>query len=58
MQLILWAVVIALLAALLDWFIGGIKEPWRKVIFAGVVVMFVVGLILLIFPGLFGALRL
>lgn len=56
MNLLLLAVVLALVAAAVDYFIG-IKEPWRKIVLAGVVVIFVVGLILLVVPGIFPIVR-
>lgn len=46
------AIVLGILAAILDWFIGGIKEPWRMVILIGVVVLLIVGIIMLLVPGL------
>lgn len=45
------AIVLAIVAALIEWFIGGIRDPWRKIVIAGVVILFVLGLIALIFPG-------
>lgn len=52
------AIVLAILAALLDWYIEGIKEPWRKVILAGIVVLLILGIVMLVFPGLLPSLRL
>lgn len=49
--MIVTAIVLALIAAAIDYFIG-IKEPWRKIVYIGIVVIFVVGLILLLVPGL------
>lgn len=49
--MIVTAIALAIIAALIDYFVGGIKEPWRKIIFAGIIVLFVLGLILVIFPG-------
>lgn len=46
------AIVLGILAAILDWFIGGIKEPWRMVILIGVVVLLIVGIVMLLVPGL------
>jgi len=48
---IVTAVVLAIIAAAIDHFFG-INEPWRKIIFAGIVLLFVIGLILLLVPGL------
>jgi membrane protein YdbS with pleckstrin-like domain len=50
-----YAIVLAILAALVDYFFG-IAEPWRKIIFAGIVVLFVIGVIMLLAPGLFSGL--
>lgn len=52
MNLLYAAIVLAIVAALVDAFVG-IKEPWRKIIYAGVVVLFVIGLILFLVPGIF-----
>lgn len=49
--MIVTAIVLAVAAAFFDWWIG-IKEPWRKLIFAGIVVLLVVGIVMLIFPGI------
>lgn len=51
MNLIIAAIVLAIIAAVID-HLWGIGEPWRKLVYAGVVVIFVVGLILLLVPGL------
>lgn len=45
------AIALAIIAAVIEHLVG-INEPWRKVILIGIVVLFVVGLISLIFPGL------
>lgn len=45
------AIVLAIIAAVCDKFFG-IGEPWRKVIWVGVVVLFIVGIVLLLVPGL------
>jgi hypothetical protein len=50
MNLIYIAIVLAILAALIDYFIG-IAEPWRKVLIAGIVVLFILGLLMLLLPG-------
>jgi hypothetical protein len=52
--MLVYAIVLAIIVAVIDHFIG-IKEPWRKIIYAGIIVLFVVGLILLIFPGFFAS---
>jgi len=46
------AIILAILVALLEWFIGGIGEPWRKIVIAGVVILFILGLLVLLVPGL------
>jgi hypothetical protein len=48
--MIVTAIILAALAAVCDHFFG-IDEPWRKIIWAGIIVLLVVGIILLIFPG-------
>lgn len=53
--MIVTAIVLAIIAAVVDYFFG-IEEPWRKVIYVGIVILFVVGLILLLVPGLFSGL--
>lgn len=49
--MIVTAIVLAIIAAVVEYF-AGIPEPWRKIIFAGIVVIFVIGLIQLLLPGL------
>lgn len=51
MNLIIAAIVLAIIAAVCDKFFG-IGEPWRKIIFVGIAVIFIVGLVLLLLPGL------
>lgn len=46
------AIVLAIVAALIDYFFG-IKDPWRKIIYIGIVVLLVVGIVVLLVPGLF-----
>jgi hypothetical protein len=53
MNLIYVAIVLAIIAAGVDYFIGGIQEPWRKIVIAGIVVIFVLGLLLVLVPGVF-----
>lgn len=55
--MIVTAVVLAIIAAVCDK-VWGIPAPWRTIIYAGVVVLFIVGLILLLAPGLFSGLGL
>lgn len=50
--MIVYAVVLAIIVGVIDYFFG-IKDPWRKIIYVGLVVLLVAGIILLIFPGLF-----
>lgn len=50
MNLIVFAIVLAMIAAAIEYFIG-IAEPWKKIIIAGIVVIFILGLILLLWPG-------
>lgn len=49
--MIVTAIVLAGIAAVADHFVG-IKEPWRKIIYVGIIVLFVVGIIVLLVPGL------
>lgn len=49
--MIVTAIVLAILAALMDYFIG-IKEPWRKLIYIALIILLVVGVLLLVFPGI------
>lgn len=48
--MIVTAVVLAIIAAIVQ-SIWGIPDPWQKVILAGIVVLFVVGLVVLLVPG-------
>ena len=45
MNLIIAAIVLAALAALLDWWIG-IAQPWKNVMIAGIAVLFIFGVLL------------
>jgi hypothetical protein len=49
--MIVTAIVLAIIAALCDYFFG-IAEPWRKVILVGIVVVLVVGIVMLFVPDL------
>ena len=49
--MIVTAVILAIIAAVIDHFFG-IAEPWRKVVIAGIIVVFVVGIVLLLVPDL------
>lgn len=51
MNLIIAAIVLAFIAAAFEHFIG-LGEPWKKIAIFGIVVIFIVGLILLLLPGL------
>lgn len=44
-NLFVLAIVLAIVAAVID-HLWGIGEPWRKLIYAGVVILFVVGLLM------------
>lgn len=48
--MIVTAIILAIIAAACD-HVFGIPEPWRKIIYIGIIVLFVVGLILLLAPG-------
>lgn len=56
MQLVITAIALAIIAAVVDHFFG-IKDPWRMLIYAGIVILFIVALILLLIPGLFSGVR-
>ncbi len=49
--MIVTAIVLGIIAAIIDHFFG-IAEPWRKIVYIGVVVLLVLGIVLLLFPGL------
>lgn len=49
--MIVTAIVLAIIAAVID-FYWGIKDPWRNLIYAGIVVLLVFGIVILIVPGL------
>lgn len=51
MNLIVAAIVLAIIAAICDHFFG-IAEPWKKLIYVGCVIILVVGLVLLLVPGI------
>lgn len=42
--MIVTAILLACLAAAIEYFVG-IAEPWRKLIFAGIVILFVIGIL-------------
>jgi hypothetical protein len=44
-------IVLAIIVAVVDYFIG-IKEPWKKLIWIALVVLFIVALVMLLVPGL------
>lgn len=46
------AIVLALVTVLIDNFAGGIKEPWRKIIYVGIIILLIVGIVMLIVPGI------
>ena len=43
-NLLMLSIALAIVAALID-YLFGIKDPWRKIIYAGVVVLFVLGIL-------------
>lgn len=45
--MIVTAIVLAIVAAVVD-HLWGIPEPWRKMIYAGIVILFVVGILMLL----------
>jgi hypothetical protein len=47
-QMIATAIALALLAALAEWFFGGIREPWRKIVIIGIVILLVAGILSLV----------
>jgi membrane protein YdbS with pleckstrin-like domain len=49
--MIVTAIICAVVAALIDYFFG-IKEPWRKLIYIAIVILLILGVLMLIFPGL------
>jgi hypothetical protein len=57
MNLIITAVVLALIVGICEVvFKFRLPDPWRMVVILGIVVLFVVGLLLLLAPGLFSGL--
>lgn len=49
--MILTAVAIAIVAGLVDYFFG-IPEPWRRIIYIAAVILLIVGVLMLLVPGL------
>lgn len=49
--MLVYAIALAIIAAVVDHFFG-IKEPWRKVIIVGIVILLIASIVLLIFPGI------
>jgi hypothetical protein len=49
--MLVYAVALALIAAVVEHFFG-LGDPWKKIIVVGVVILLVLGILLLIFPGL------
>lgn len=49
--MIVTAIVLAIIAAFVDWWIG-IAEPWRKIVMVGIIFLLAVGIIVFLFPGL------
>ena len=50
-MMIVTAIVLGIIAAVIDHFFG-IAEPWRKIVYFGVVILLVIGVVLLFVPGL------
>lgn len=50
MNLLVLAIVLAIIAAVVDHFFG-LGDPWRKIVYVGTIIIFVVGLVLLLVPG-------
>jgi Na+/melibiose symporter-like transporter len=48
--MIVTAIVLAIIAALCDYFFG-IPEPWRKIVWVGIVILLILGVVLLLVPG-------
>lgn len=44
------AIVLAILAAVVDYFVG-IKEPWRKIIYFGILILFATGVLQILLLG-------
>lgn len=42
------AIAIAIIAALIDYFFGALKDPWRKIIYIAAVVLLIVGILQLL----------
>lgn len=55
--MLVYAISLAIIAAVIEHFFG-LGEPWKKIVVVGVVILFVVGIIALIFPGLLPIARL
>lgn len=50
-MLLIYAIALAIVAAAIEHLIG-FGDPWKKIVVVGVVILFVIGVIQLIFPGL------
>jgi hypothetical protein len=48
--MLMTAIVLAIIAAVVQVLVG-IPQPWQKIIFIGIVVIFIVGLVQLLLPG-------
>lgn len=48
--MIVYAVLLTMGAALFDYFLE-IKEPWRKLVYAGCVICLIIGVLAYFFPG-------
>lgn len=49
--MIVTAIVLGIIAAIIDHFFG-IAEPWRKIVYIGVIILLIFGIVLLLVPGL------
>lgn len=56
MNLLVTSIVLAIVAAIFD-AVFGIKEPWRKIIYFGILILFALGLLFFLVPGIFGPYR-
>ena len=48
--MIVTAIVLAIIAAVIQMLVG-IPEPWQKLIYIGIIILFVIGLVQLLAPG-------
>ncbi len=48
--MIVTSIVLALVAAIIEHF-WGLARPWRDIVFAGILLLFICGVVMLLFPG-------